>query len=223
MKIIDSKLKFRGQLVRRTSTSCIVLHHAEARRATVQDIHSWHLANGWCGIGYHYYVRKDGTIYQGRPEWTLGSHCKGSNYNSIGICVEGDYEKYDTSMPDKQYNAILWLIEDIESRHGKLQIKAHSELYPTACPGKYYPLERVKKLFNTKVATVKHETAIDLNTNVGIQAALKILGFYNGTLDGIFGTKTLEAIRQFQAKYGLTIDGIAGQMTKERLKGLINL
>lgn len=229
MNIVNPKLKFRGQLVKRSQTTTIVLHHAEARKATVQDIHAWHLANGWAGIGYHYYIRKDGTIYQVRPEWALGSHCKGSNYNSIGVCCEGDYEKLDINMPPKQYNALIGLINDIESRNGKLQIKGHDELYPTQCPGKYYPLARIKKLFNnavlkpTTIAKTEQSksASIDLKTNFGVQAALKILGFYEGAIDGIVGSKTVNAILVFQKKYGLNPDGIAGPITKAKLKELI--
>ena len=214
MKIIDSKLKFRSNLVKRSETTTIVLHHAEARKASVQDIHSWHLANGWAGIGYHYYVRKDGTVYQGRPEWALGSHCKGSNFCSIGICCEGDYEKYDKTMPTKQYNALVGLINDIKSRYTGATVKGHGELYPTACPGKYYPLDTIKKLFNKNVA-------MDLNTTIGLQTALRRLGFYQGAIDGIAGPKTVEAIRGFQAKYGLVVDGVVGPNTRNKIKEVL--
>ena len=67
----------------------LFLHHAESKSCTADDIHRWHLANGWAGIGYHFFVRKDGSIYRGRPENDIGSHAKGSNSDSIGICFEG--------------------------------------------------------------------------------------------------------------------------------------
>jgi len=46
-----------------------------------------------------------------------------------------------------------------------------------------------------------------------IQTKLKRWGYYNGSVDGIFGTKTLNAVKSFQRKNGLTVDGIAGQKT----------
>lgn len=46
-----------------------------------------------------------------------------------------------------------------------------------------------------------------------IQSKLKNWGYYNGSVDGIYGSKTVEAVKYFQRKNGLTADGIAGQKT----------
>ena len=46
-----------------------------------------------------------------------------------------------------------------------------------------------------------------------IQTKLKRWGYYNGSVDGIYGTKTLTAVKSFQRKNGLTVDGIAGTKT----------
>ena len=46
-----------------------------------------------------------------------------------------------------------------------------------------------------------------------IQEKLKRWGYYNGSVDGIYGTKTLNAVKAFQRKNGLTVDGIAGTNT----------
>jgi len=46
-----------------------------------------------------------------------------------------------------------------------------------------------------------------------IQTKLKRWGYYNGNIDGIFGSKTLSAVKAFQKKNGLTVDGIAGPKT----------
>ena len=46
-----------------------------------------------------------------------------------------------------------------------------------------------------------------------IQTKLKRWGYYNGSIDGIYGSKTLEAVKYFQRKNGLTVDGIAGPAT----------
>lgn len=46
-----------------------------------------------------------------------------------------------------------------------------------------------------------------------IQTKLKRWGYYNGNVDGIFGSKTLSAVKSFQKKNGLTVDGIAGTKT----------
>ncbi len=54
-----------------------------------------------------------------------------------------------------------------------------------------------------------------------IQTKLKRWGYYNGSIDGIYGSKTLEAVRYFQRKNGLTVDGIAGPATL-RAMGIYN-
>lgn len=46
-----------------------------------------------------------------------------------------------------------------------------------------------------------------------IQTKLKRWGYYNGSIDGVFGSKTLEAVKLFQRKNGLSVDGIAGDKT----------
>ncbi|MBQ3415093.1 MAG: spore cortex-lytic enzyme [Clostridia bacterium] len=46
-----------------------------------------------------------------------------------------------------------------------------------------------------------------------IQTKLKRWGYYNGNVDGIYGSKTVEAVKYFQRKNGLTVDGIAGKQT----------
>lgn len=46
-----------------------------------------------------------------------------------------------------------------------------------------------------------------------IQEKLKRWGYYNGNVDGIYGSQTTEAVKAFQKKNGLTVDGIAGSQT----------
>lgn len=71
-------------------------------------------------------------------------------------------------------------------------------------------------------------TSLGLNTGSSgnysvteIQKKLKNLGYYTGTVDGIFGTKSIGAVRNFQRDYGLTVDGIVGAKTASAL-GITN-
>ena len=50
-----------------------------------------------------------------------------------------------------------------------------------------------------------------------IQTKLKRWGYYNGNVDGIYGSQTQEAVRYFQRKNGLSVDGIAGPKTLEAM------
>ena len=50
-----------------------------------------------------------------------------------------------------------------------------------------------------------------------IQTKLKRWGYYKGAVDGVYGSKTLAAVKWFQSKNGLTADGIAGKKTLEAM------
>lgn len=52
---------------------------------------------------------------------------------------------------------------------------------------------------------------------IELQSRLQYLGFYNGKIDGVFGWGTYWALRNFQYEFGLPIDGLAGQGTKNKL------
>lgn len=116
MKIVENNLKF-GTMDIRNTTEQIVCHHSGVTvLQSVEIIHDYHKnTKGWAGIGYHFYVRKDGSIYRGRPENTVGAHAVGANYNSIGICFEGNFSK--EKMSEEQLNAgkelIAYLKEEI--------------------------------------------------------------------------------------------------------------
>lgn len=53
---------------------------------------------------------------------------------------------------------------------------------------------------------------------IELQARLKHIGFYTGDIDGVFGWRTYWALRHFQYEFGMPIDGMAGQKTKEMLE-----
>lgn len=48
---------------------------------------------------------------------------------------------------------------------------------------------------------------------IQIQTKLKRWGYYSGSIDGIYGSKTVRAVKYFQRKNGLTVDGVAGPKT----------
>ena len=137
MKVIEANLPRKGNFTRRNKTDEVILHHAEASSATVWDINQWHLDNGWVGIGYHYYIRKDGSIYRGRPEWAVGAHATGHNDRSIGICCEGAY--MTETMPAAQLASLKALLRDIMGRYGTLALKRHRDVNATSCPGDNFP------------------------------------------------------------------------------------
>lgn len=144
MNIIETDWHWAGGLSNRASTEYIALHHAAAVTCTAAQVDQWHKDNDWSGIGYHYFVRKDGTIYRGRPENKMGAHVSGMNNCSLGICAEGNYDT-ETTMPTAQYNAIVELIADIKTRYPNAKVVGHREIGSSDCPGRYYPLDNLKK------------------------------------------------------------------------------
>ena len=140
LKIIEPIYKWNGQLSSRSKTEHLILHHAAAN-GSAEDIHRYHVSLGWTGIGYNYYVRKDGSVYRGRPENAQGAHTIGYNAISIGVCFEGNFET--ETMSDAQYNSGAKLVGDILKRYPNVKIGGHREYDTTSCPGKNFPLEKM--------------------------------------------------------------------------------
>ena len=149
LRIIKTKWQWRGGLSTRPYTKDIVLHHAAAKTCSANQIDSWHKGNGWAGIGYHFFIRKDGSIYEGRPLWATGAHAEGKNSESIGVCVEGNYDT-ERTMPQAQKLAIKEVLSYLKGMYPTAGIKGHREVGATGCPGKYYPLDEMKNHWNNK-------------------------------------------------------------------------
>ena len=239
MNIIETNLKF-GAMTNRKSTSRIILHHAEASHCTPADIHRWHLNNGWAGAGYHFLVRKDGSIYRLRPENKVGSHAKGANSNSIGICFEGAY--MTETMPQAQINAGKELVAYLKSKYGISKVQRHSDVYPTSCPGTNFPFDEIAGASGKVNANVIKNNSGNKNNNsnnnssillkVGsrgaavqnVQKKLVALGYNVGSTgaDGIFGNATKNAVIKFQGSVGISKDGIVGSVTLTKLNEAYN-
>lgn len=129
------KLKFSGTLTLRNQPRTLVIHHAAAQHCSIEDIHQWHLNRGWIGCGYHYLIRKDGSIYQGRPQEANGAHAVGMNAVSLGICLEGDYS-VESEVPLAQLRSLVDLCRLLD-----LPVKFHREVGSTQCPGSNFPEE----------------------------------------------------------------------------------
>lgn len=141
MNIIKNNLKF-DEMSIRTKTNKAVLHHAASTDCSVEDVHRWHKEdNGWSGIGYHLFIRKDGTIHRGRPMNTVGAHVYGENSDSIGICFEGNFEI--EKMPEAQKRAGQEAVSYIKQLYPLIKFVRHKDLAATACPGKNFPFEEI--------------------------------------------------------------------------------
>lgn len=176
MNIIERNLSL-GNMTYGNKPNTIVLHHAESSNCTVEDINRWHKNNGWAGIGYHYFVRKDGSIYKGRPDNAIGAHAKGHNTNSLGVCAEGRY--MTESMPQVQKDSIIELCKYLKNKYGISRIYGHRELMSTDCPGVNYPLQDIKNAVlngqsSASVSSVKHDDSVRDKTGTVTASVLNV-------------------------------------------------
>jgi hypothetical protein len=160
MNIIKPSYNWAKPLTTREATNYIVLHQ-RAGWGTAESIHQLHIANGWSGIGYNFYVRQDGTIYEGRPVYASGAHTENYNWESVGVCAEGYYSDPpgynltpDKVMPEAQKKAIVELVAYLRALYPGAQIVGHSTLNETDCPGCYYPFEEIVKLATGAVKVI---------------------------------------------------------------------
>jgi N-acetyl-anhydromuramyl-L-alanine amidase AmpD len=178
MKIIDVRLKFNGEFIYDNVPNKIILHHTKAKNCSIENIHNLHLQNGWMGIGYHYFVGKDGSIYIGRPENAQGAHCIGQNTRSIGICTEGDY--VTEIMPLMQKNALVELCKDICNRYQISEVGGHKEYCNTDCPGENYPIEEIRNLIDGKLGDCE-EDFLNMGDEEKIKTYSILIAPFNGT------------------------------------------
>lgn len=100
-----------------------------------KEIKQWHIERGWSDIGYHYVIRRDGTVEPGRDVKRAGAHCEGENKASIGICLVG-LDKFNPA----QFESLRNLIKDIKTKFGDIPAFEH-RVFPSAkrqgkvCPG----------------------------------------------------------------------------------------
>ena len=159
--VVEMKFSFAEPLLVRPDTKGIVIHHVgvPSGDTSAEAIHKAHLAKGWAGIGYHYVIRKDGTIERGRPLAAVGAHAQGHNFDTVGINVTGNF---DTERPTAEQLAslerllvFLCRIYDIEA--GVTTIEGHRDVNATDCPGDnlYRLLPQIRR--DVKVQTAEKE------------------------------------------------------------------
>ena len=139
----------------RPTTEVIVIHHAGFpdgdKDSSAEEIHKFHQeTNGWAGIGYHYVIRKDGTIEQGRRPQMIGAHAYQHNKNSVGICVAGNFELAKPNREQMESLKLLtaWLCQKYKLNPMKSGvIVGHRDFNDTACPGKnlYSKLDEIRR------------------------------------------------------------------------------
>jgi len=114
----------------------IIVHCSDTpagRHTTVEEIRQWHLDRGWSDIGYHFVIYLDGTVHEGRPVERIGSHCKGHNKFSIGVCYIGGKDNVDTRT-EEQREAMVDLLVYLKTTYPKARIYGHRDFSEKYCP-----------------------------------------------------------------------------------------
>jgi len=218
MNIIETNLNFNG-LTRRNSTNRLILHNSGVTvLQSIETIHNYHQRSlGWAGIGYHFYIRKDGSTYRGRPEDTIGAHAYGNNGDSIGICFEGNFN--EETMGEAQKQAGKELVAYLKQKYGITKVQGHRDVNATSCPGNNFPFDEIA---NAEGETTGEEPTDKAEGVIAdIQAELNARYGFNIAVDNVAGNQTKSAlVRGLQIELvndynkNIVIDGIFGNQTK---------
>ena len=133
-----------------SKVTAIVIHYSATpieKSYTAADIDAMHRARGFNEIGYHFFIRRDGTVETGRDlsqpgRFEVGAHSQGENSSSIGICYEGGARAaapnigFDSRTP-AQTAAMIALIRQMLERFPGAIVRGHREMpgAATQCPG----------------------------------------------------------------------------------------
>ena len=111
----------------------IVVHCSATRcdrRFSVEDLIAWHDAR-FGFTGYHYYITRDGHVYQTRHEQLVGAHAVGYNQHSIGVCYEGGLTpdgRPDDTRTREQKAALHALLKSLKVDYPDAVILGHRDL-----------------------------------------------------------------------------------------------
>ena len=114
--------------MRRHATLFIAIHCSDTYASQdigVKEIRQWHTSppRNWSDIGYHYVIRRDGTIEAGRLFSDIGAHVEGYNARALGICMVGGKGK--DGKPENNFTLAQW--ESLRKR-----VTASKLMYPSA-------------------------------------------------------------------------------------------
>ncbi len=121
----------------------IIVHCSATRPSAdigVTQIRHWHVTgNHWSDIGYHYVIRRNGTLEEGRPVPIQGAHTSGHNAHSIGVCLVGGVSEEDVRVPEnnftpQQFETLANILIALKKQYGITKISGHREYAAKACP-----------------------------------------------------------------------------------------
>lgn len=98
-----------------------------------------HRLQGWAKIGYHFVIKRDGTVETGRALDEVGAHVLNYNSKSIGICLAGGVNeqlKAENNFTDDQFHALAVLLQEMHIKFPQAVIQGHRDFPNVAkdCP-----------------------------------------------------------------------------------------
>lgn len=125
----------------RKSTNFIVIHCAATSPSMdigAKEIDRWHRQRGWLGIGYHFVIRRNGTVEEGRHIDKAGAHATNYNNKSVGVCLVGgvkeDKKTPEANFTNEQYKSLVALLKQLKEKYPSAKIIGHNEIAAKACP-----------------------------------------------------------------------------------------
>lgn len=104
----------------------------------VKEIRKWHMDKGWSDVGYHWVIRRDGTIEDGRPVNLIGAHTRGYNKKSLGLAMVGGVDENmrpEANFTGKQWHSLGLMCRGTRAVLPKIAIQGHNEFdFGKACP-----------------------------------------------------------------------------------------
>jgi len=146
MKIIQKNFHFIEPFEPLETVEHIIVHHTSRLHMTAEECHEFHQKErGWSGIGYNYFIEKNGDIIEGRGQH-VGADAYGHNRTSIGICMTGDFDIESPS--NEQWTSFLWLSSYMMKLYHLQteQVLGHRELegVQKSCPGSLINMDELR-------------------------------------------------------------------------------
>ena len=137
-------MTYKSNTKKRTKTDYIVVHCSATgpkQNIGAAEIDKWHRSKGWACIGYHFVIKRDGTVEDGRDQEVIGAHVENHNFNSVGICMIGgvdanDITKAANNFTPAQFERLKSLLTALKQDYPKAKIQGHRDFpgVKKACP-----------------------------------------------------------------------------------------
>lgn len=116
--------------VDRVFLHCSASDHAA--HDNIATIEKWHQERGFNGVGYHYFIRKDGRIETGRDLERIPAAQAGHNTGTIAICLHGLEKRNFTA--EQRITLIRLCVAINKAYEGKVTFHGHREVASKECP-----------------------------------------------------------------------------------------